>query len=173
MTQKWKCIYNEELYDLYCSPNFIRWITSRRMRWTVHVTYIGERRGAYRVLVGRPERKKPLERPRRRWDYTINKRCNLRITQLWGALCNHCCSGKAIIITCSECLILALVIHHAMSMRHIVIWDLPRSAVFFYIISQTAGFSRKNLLSTQYVFWFSLQIVWNISHYKDSWASFD
>jgi len=50
------------------------------MKWTGHVAYIGERRRAYRVMVGRPERKKPLERPRHRWYYNINKRCNLRIT---------------------------------------------------------------------------------------------
>ena len=53
-----------ELNDLYCSPNIIRVIKSRRMRWAGHVAHMGERTGAYRVLVGRPERKNPLGKPR-------------------------------------------------------------------------------------------------------------
>ena len=53
--------------DLYCSPNIVRVIKSRRMGWAVHVAYMGERRGVYRVLVGKPEGKRPLGRPRRRW----------------------------------------------------------------------------------------------------------
>jgi len=58
---------NEELNDLYCSPNILRVIKSRRMRWAGHVARMGEGRGVYTVLVGKPERKKPLRRPRRRW----------------------------------------------------------------------------------------------------------
>ena len=82
MTEKWESTHNEEFNDLYCSPNFIRGITSRRMRWTgARGIYRGEER-AIQVLVGRRERKKPLERPRRRWYYIINKRDNLRITQI-------------------------------------------------------------------------------------------
>jgi hypothetical protein len=52
---------------LYCSPSIIRIIKSRRMRWAGHVARMGEKRNAYRILVGKPERKKPLGRPRRRW----------------------------------------------------------------------------------------------------------
>ena len=58
---------NEELNDLYCSANIVRVIKSRRMIWAGHVARMGEERGAYRVLVGKPEGKRPLGRPRRRW----------------------------------------------------------------------------------------------------------
>jgi hypothetical protein len=67
VTGEWRRIHNEELYDLYSSPNIIRVIKSRRMRWAGHIACMGEGRGAYRVLVGRPEGRKPLGRPRRRW----------------------------------------------------------------------------------------------------------
>jgi len=58
--------HNEELSDLYSTPNIIRVINSRRMRWAGHLARIVERRGVYRVLVGKPERKRPLGRPRPR-----------------------------------------------------------------------------------------------------------
>jgi len=64
-------LHNEELNDLYCSPNIVRVIKSRRKRWAGHVARKGERRGVYRVLVGKPEGKKPLGRPRRRWQDNI------------------------------------------------------------------------------------------------------
>ena len=60
-------ISNEELNGLYSSPYIVRVIKSRRMRWTGHVARMGEERGTYRVLVGRPEGKRPLGRPRRIW----------------------------------------------------------------------------------------------------------
>ena len=60
-------MHNEELNDLYSSPNIVRVIKSRRMRWAGHVARIGEERGVYRVLVGKPEGRSPLGRPRRRW----------------------------------------------------------------------------------------------------------
>jgi len=60
-------MHNEELNDLYSSPNIVRVIKSRRMRWAGHVARTGEERGMYRVLVGKPEGKRPLGRPRRRW----------------------------------------------------------------------------------------------------------
>jgi hypothetical protein len=71
VTGEWRRLHNEELYDLYSSPNIMRVIKSRRLRWAGHVTHIKERRAAYRVLVGRPEGKRPLERPRRRWEDNI------------------------------------------------------------------------------------------------------
>jgi len=61
----------EELNDLYCSPNIVRVIKSRRMRWARHVARMGEGRGVYRVSVGKPEGKRPLGRPRRRWEDNI------------------------------------------------------------------------------------------------------
>jgi hypothetical protein len=65
-------LHNDELHSLYSSPNIVRVIKSRRMRWAGHVTHMGEGRGVYRVLVGRPEGKRPLGRPRRRWEDNNN-----------------------------------------------------------------------------------------------------
>ena len=67
MTGEWRGLRNEELNDLYCSPNVVRVIKWRRMRWAGHVACMGGERGVYRVLVGKPEGKRPLGRPRRRW----------------------------------------------------------------------------------------------------------
>jgi len=71
VTGDWRRLHNEELHDLYCSPNIILVIKSRRMRWTELVARMGEKTGAYPVLVGRPEGKKPLGRPRRSWKDNI------------------------------------------------------------------------------------------------------
>jgi hypothetical protein len=62
----WRKLHNDELHSLYSSSNIVEVIKSRRMRWTAHVARMGEGRGVYRVLVGRPEGKRPLGRPRRR-----------------------------------------------------------------------------------------------------------
>ena len=67
VTGEWRRLHNEELNDLHTSPNIVRVIKSRRMRWAGHVTRMGEERGAYRVLVGKPEGKRTLGRRRRRW----------------------------------------------------------------------------------------------------------
>ena len=67
VTLEWRKLYNEKLNDLYSSPNIVRLIKSR-MRWVGHVGLMGERRGVYRVFVGKPEGKRPLGRPRRRWE---------------------------------------------------------------------------------------------------------
>ena len=64
-------MHNEELSDLYSLPNIVRVVKSRRMRWAGHVARMGEGRGVYRVLVGKPEGKRPLGRPRHRWDDNI------------------------------------------------------------------------------------------------------
>jgi hypothetical protein len=71
VTGEWKRLHNEELNDLYSSPNIVWVIKLRRMRWAGHVARMGERRGKYRILVGKPEVKKPLGRPRHRWEDTI------------------------------------------------------------------------------------------------------
>jgi hypothetical protein len=67
VTGEWKRLHNEELNDLYSSPNIVWVIKSRRMRWAGHLACMGEERRVYRVLVGKPEGERPLGRPRRRW----------------------------------------------------------------------------------------------------------
>jgi len=67
VTGEWRRLHNEELNDLYSSPNIVRVIKSRRMRWPGHVARMGEEMGVYRVLLGKPEGRRPLGRPRRRW----------------------------------------------------------------------------------------------------------
>jgi hypothetical protein len=64
VTGEWRRLHNEECNDLYSSPNIIRVIKSRRMRWAGHLACMGEGRGAYRILVGRPEERRPLGSPR-------------------------------------------------------------------------------------------------------------
>jgi hypothetical protein len=71
VTGGWRKLHNEELHGFYPSPNIIRVIKARRMRWAGHVARTGEVRGAYNILVGRPEGRRPLGRPRRRWEDNI------------------------------------------------------------------------------------------------------
>jgi hypothetical protein len=71
VTGGWRKLYNEELHGLYSSPGIVRVIKSRRMRWAGHVARVGEVRGAYNILVGRPEGRRPLGRPRSRWEDNI------------------------------------------------------------------------------------------------------
>jgi hypothetical protein len=67
----WRTMHNDELHSLYSSPNIVRAIKSRRMRWAGHVARMGEAKSVYRILVGRPEVKRPLGRPRSRWEDNI------------------------------------------------------------------------------------------------------
>jgi hypothetical protein len=71
VTGEWRKLHNEELKGLYSLPNIVRVIKSRRLRWAGHVALLGEGRVVYRVLVGKPEGKRPLERPRRRWEDNV------------------------------------------------------------------------------------------------------
>jgi hypothetical protein len=64
-------LHNDELHGLYYSPSIVRVIKARRMRWAGHVARVGEVRGAYNILFGRPEGRRPLGRPRRRWEDNI------------------------------------------------------------------------------------------------------
>jgi hypothetical protein len=79
----WRKLHNDELHSLYSSLNIVRVIKSRRMRWAGHVARVGEGRGVYRVLVGRPGGKRPLGSPRRRWEDNI--KMNLREMGMDGA----------------------------------------------------------------------------------------
>jgi len=71
VTEEWIKLHNEELNDLYSKPNIARVIISRIMRWAGHVSRMGDGRGVYRVLVGKPEGKRSLRRQRRRWEDNI------------------------------------------------------------------------------------------------------
>jgi hypothetical protein len=83
VTGEWRKLHNEELHNLYSSSNLIRMVKSRRMRWAGHVARMGETRNAYRILMGKPERKRPLRRPRRRWVHNIQ----IDLTEIgWGSM---------------------------------------------------------------------------------------
>jgi len=71
VTEEWRTLYNEELNDQYSSSNIVWVIKLRRMRWAGHVVCMAEGRGMYRVFVGKPEGKRPLGRPRHRWEDNI------------------------------------------------------------------------------------------------------
>ena len=98
---EWRRLYNEEQNDLYSSPNIIQVIKSRRMRWVGQVACMGEWRGAYRVLVRKLEGKRPLGRPRYRWDNNI--KMDLQEIR-WGAmdwidLTQNCVRWQALVNT--------------------------------------------------------------------------
>ena len=71
VTGEWRKLHNEEPNDLYSSPNILRVVKSRRMSWAGRVARMEEERGVHKVLVGKPEGKRPLGRPRRRWDVIL------------------------------------------------------------------------------------------------------
>jgi len=71
VTGEWRKLHNEELSDMYSLPNIVRVVKSGRMRWAGHVARMGQGREVYRVLVGKPEGKRPVGRPRRRWEDNI------------------------------------------------------------------------------------------------------
>ena len=71
VTGEWRKLHNEELSDLYSLPNIVWVVKSRKMSWAGHVARMVEGRGVHRVLVGKPEGKKPLERTRHRWEHNI------------------------------------------------------------------------------------------------------
>jgi hypothetical protein len=82
VTGEWRMLHSEELHNLYSSPDIIRQVKSRRMRWAGHVARMGEERKVSKVLVGKPKGKIPLGRPRRRWEDGI--RMDLRKIGLRG-----------------------------------------------------------------------------------------
>ena len=81
VTGEWRKLHNEELNDLYCSPNIVRVIKWRRMRWARHVARMEEERGVHKVLVGKTEGKRPLGRHRRRWEDNIKMDIQMELAQ--------------------------------------------------------------------------------------------
>jgi hypothetical protein len=82
VTGKWRRLHNEQLYDLYSSPNIIRVIKSRRLRWAGQIARTAKSRGAYRVLIGKTEERRPLGRQRHKCEDNI--KMDLREVG-WGA----------------------------------------------------------------------------------------
>jgi hypothetical protein len=101
VTGEWRKLHNEELHKLYSSPDIIRHVKWRRMRWAGHVARIGEERKVYKVLVGKPEGKRPLGRPRRRWEDGI--RMDLGEIGLGGCGLDSTGSGQGPVAGCCEC----------------------------------------------------------------------
>ena len=96
---KWRKLHNEELNDLYSSPSIVQVITLRRMRWAGHVTHVGERRGIYRVLVGKPGGKRPFGRPRHRWEDNNGSSGS----GMWGYRLDRAGSGYGEVVGTCEC----------------------------------------------------------------------
>jgi hypothetical protein len=86
VTGEWRKLHIEELHDLYFSPTILRVIKSRRMRWAGHVARMEEGRGVYRILVGKPEGKRPLGRSRRRWEDNIKMEFKKGDVGVWTVL---------------------------------------------------------------------------------------
>jgi hypothetical protein len=87
VTGGWKKLHNEELHSLYSSLSIIRLIKSRTMSWTEHVARIGPKRNAYRIFVGKPEKKRPLGRRRSRWVNNNNNNNNMNLREMgWYGL---------------------------------------------------------------------------------------
>jgi hypothetical protein len=82
VTGGWRILHNEELHGLYSSPSIVRVIKARRMRWAGHVARMGVVRGTYNILVGKPEGRRPLGRPRCRWEDNI--KMDLGKARVWG-----------------------------------------------------------------------------------------
>jgi hypothetical protein len=101
VTGEWRKLHNEELHNLYSSQDIIRQVKSRRMRWAGHVARMGEDRKVYKVLVGKPEGKKTLGRPRRRWEDGI--RMDLGEIGLGGCGLDSTGSRQGPVAGCCEC----------------------------------------------------------------------
>jgi hypothetical protein len=101
VTGEWSKLHNEELHNLYSSPGIIRQVKSRRVMWAGHVARMEEERKVYKVLVGKPEGKGPLGRPRRRWEDGIGM--DLREIGLGGCGLDSTGSGQGPVVGCCEC----------------------------------------------------------------------
>jgi hypothetical protein len=100
-TGEWRKLHNEELHNMYSSPDIIKEVKARRMRWAGHVARMGEERKVYKVLVGKPEGKRPLGRPRSRWEDGIGM--DLREIGLGGCGLDSTVSGQVPVAGSCEC----------------------------------------------------------------------
>jgi hypothetical protein len=100
MTGVFRKLYNDELHDLYCTPNIIKLIKSRRMTWAGHIARNGEKRNAYRLLVKKPEGKKPPGRTTHKWVDNIKM---VFIDILWWCVLNSSGSGYGQVESSHEC----------------------------------------------------------------------
>jgi hypothetical protein len=101
VTGEWRKLHSEELHNLYSSPDIIRQVKSRRMRWAGHVARMGEERKVYKILVGKPKGKRPLGRPRHRWEDGV--RMDLREIGLGGCGLDSTGLGQGQVAGCCEC----------------------------------------------------------------------
>jgi hypothetical protein len=101
VTGQWRKLHSEELHNLYSTPDIIRQVKSRRMRWAGHVARMGEESKVYNVLVGKPEGKRPLGRPRHRWEDGV--RMDLGEIGLGGCGLDSTGSGQGLVAGCCEC----------------------------------------------------------------------
>jgi hypothetical protein len=101
VTGEWRKLHNEELHNLYSSPDIIRQVKSRRMRWAGHVARMGEERKVYKILVENTEGERPLEGPRRRWKDVIR----MNLTEIGLGMCGlySTVSGQGPVAGCCEC----------------------------------------------------------------------
>jgi len=127
VTGEWRRLHNEELNDLYSSPNIVQVIKWRRMRWAGHVARMGEERGVYMVLVGKLEGRRPLGRPRRRWVDNIRM-------DLQEVRCGY-----------MDWIGLALDRQVADAVSAVMNLGVPRNAGNFLTTCKTVSFSRRTL----------------------------
>jgi hypothetical protein len=101
VTGEWRKLHSEELHNFYSSPDIIRQVKKRQMRRAGHVACMGEERKVYKVLVGKPEGRRPLGRPRHRWEDGV--RMDVREIGLGGGGLDSSGSGQGPVAGCSEC----------------------------------------------------------------------
>jgi hypothetical protein len=100
ITGEWRRLHKKQIYALFYAPNFIRMIKLRRLRWAGHVACMGQRRGVYRILVGKPEGRRTFGRPRHRWKDSIK----MDLPEVgWGHGLDSWVFGEGRVVCCCKC----------------------------------------------------------------------